>query len=159
MPNHALGKITVSNVEITADADGEPSLGALREHVQCDTIAIINCDERGPLREHCAILDEDGLYAENPGYTWCPQIGPQPYAGRILLMRMTPDGGTTDATIEPETVRDLPGLVYLLPHMAALFARRHEEAILASFPGIIMVPGSEIIQEQIAAHGQRQQAG
>ncbi len=150
-PDHVKQTIAVSTVDVAEDGSGDASLESLYNHLQCQEIEYLDCDFSGALQGHCAILDENGLTADNPGYTWCPQIGLQPLAGRILLMRTNDEGFTEEARVSESTVRDLPGLVYLIPAMAAKFARRFEQQMINAYPGAILVRASDFIVEQMAA--------
>jgi hypothetical protein len=149
-PDHAKRTTTVSTVEVAEDDIGDASLESLYSILQCQEIEVVDCDPTGALQGHCAIVDENGLTADNPGYTWCPQIGLQPLAGRILLMRTNSDGFMVEAQVSEASVRSLPGLAYLIPSMAARFAHRFEEQVINAYPGAILVKASDFIDEQIA---------
>lgn len=155
-PNHETRRLEVTTVELESDPAYGADLKSIYQHVGCSEIEMIDCDPHGPLAGHSAVLDENGLYALNLGYSWVPQIGHQPYAGRILLVGLNAMGETIDATVDENTVRQLPGMVYLLPRTAVVFASRHESIFREEYPGVIMVPASHAILEQIAAQAHRQ---
>jgi len=115
----------------------------MRQMMYCRMLQVVPCDSDGPFAGHLAIMDEEGLFnASLAGFLFCPAIGPQPYAGRILLMTRGAEGRFADAQISLETAENAIRNGYVSRGMARAIMRKLEEGRLALFPQAIVLRAS-----------------
>lgn len=143
-PDHEMRSVLVSTVEVL-EQDGDASLQCLYRHTQADTVQIRGCHPEGQFKGHALIVDQDGLFKQVTGYIYHPAISPDPISGHIVLMAFRENRTLTDATLDEGNIRQVLGKAYCSPEMAVLLARANEDRIRRDYPGVIVIPGSEMI--------------
>lgn len=86
---------TIENVEVGDWRD-------IRRLLQCDVFGSGGYDEGGD----AIYVNDEGLYTES-AYWYCPDVYPDPYAGRVLFLGIDAGGESKDSWLDAEDVRDI----------------------------------------------------